>query len=336
MEDTTMALPRVFIASSSEGLQVAEAVRGLLLKELGDTAEIVPWTRQFGLSEVTIESLEKASSESDFAVLVLTPDDITTGRGKKTPAPRDNVVFELGLFLGRLGRERCFVVCGTRPKLKLPSDLLGLTVAAFEHPSANDLKVVLATPCFDMRQRIEKLGIRRRFSAAALAAQAATNSFCERVTGAWWERLVSRDPGGARISFFEIEPDAPANSVCLRGKSYNEEGTHVSNWDSVMARVDVEARQLLYLWKGWHPQSDLTHLTFHGFGEMDFDRPRDSSGPINRGEGKFWVVDEADPSKTMATSIEIRRILDDKVARAMTAGTEKSIRSSVVKALDEW
>jgi predicted nucleotide-binding protein len=82
-----MALPRVFIASSSEGLHVAEVVRGLLLNELGDTAEIVPWTRQFGLSEVTIESLEKASSESDFAVLVLTPDDITTGRGKKTPAP---------------------------------------------------------------------------------------------------------------------------------------------------------------------------------------------------------------------------------------------------------
>ena len=331
-----MTLPKVFIASSSEGLDVADAVRGLLLAELRNRAEVTPWTRTFGLSETSIESLEKASSESDFAVLVLTPDDITSGRGRKTPAPRDNVIFELGLFLGRLGRERCFVVCEERPRLKLPSDLLGITVAAFERSPAIDLTVALANPCFDMRQKIAKLGIRHKFSAGVLAAQAAVSSVCDRVAGAWWERLVSRDPGGASMSFFEIGPDEFLNSICLRGKSYNGEGAHVSNWGSVMTRVDIDARKLLYLWKGWHPQSLLTHLTFHGFCEMDFDRPRAISEPFNRGTGRFWVVDEADPSKTMATSVEVRRVSDDKVAQMMATGTGKDIRSLLMKTVRDW
>ena len=126
-----MKLPTVFIASSTEGLEVTKAVRALLLQELRDEAKVTPWTREFALSATYIESLEKASQDADFAVLVLTPDDIAISRTKKKPAPRDNVIFELGLFMGCLGRERCFIVNEKNPNLKLPTDLLGVNPATF-------------------------------------------------------------------------------------------------------------------------------------------------------------------------------------------------------------
>ena len=105
-----MTQPKVFIASSSEGLEVATNLRTLLHDVLRDHAVLMPWTRAFDLSAVYIESLEKAAEEADFAVVVVTPDDITINRNKKKAVPRDNVVFELGLFMGCLGRERCFIV----------------------------------------------------------------------------------------------------------------------------------------------------------------------------------------------------------------------------------
>ena len=142
-----MKLPIVFIASSSEGVEVAKAVRALLLQELRDKAKVTPWTREFDLSATYIESLEKASQQADFAVLVVTPDDITTSRDKKKSAPRDNVVFELGLFMGCLGRERCFIVNEERSDLKLPTDLLGVHLATFRRLVGGELKDALDAPC---------------------------------------------------------------------------------------------------------------------------------------------------------------------------------------------
>lgn len=94
--------PTVFVGSSAEGLQVAKAVQA----ELQYCAECVIWSQEvFGLGEGTLESLVKALNRYDFAVLVLTPDDLVTSRGNSAPAPRDNVLLELGMFIGAIGRE---------------------------------------------------------------------------------------------------------------------------------------------------------------------------------------------------------------------------------------
>jgi CRP/FNR family transcriptional regulator, cyclic AMP receptor protein len=119
-----VARSKVFIASSSEGLNVAEKVQSLLLGELKRPADVKLWNRAFDLSATYIESLEKEMAHADFAILVLTPDDVTISRQRKTSAPRDNVIFELGLFMGRLGRARCFIIQEKTAGLKLPSDLL--------------------------------------------------------------------------------------------------------------------------------------------------------------------------------------------------------------------
>ena len=93
-------IPRVFIASSSEGLKVVDEIRRQLTESLDEEAEICSWPDQFSLSATYMESLEKLLDTSHFAVLVLTPDDFVTSRDVETMAPRDNVVFELGLFIG--------------------------------------------------------------------------------------------------------------------------------------------------------------------------------------------------------------------------------------------
>jgi len=67
----------------------------------------------------TIEILERELDESDFAVVTLTPDDRISSRGKSTKAPRDNVLFELGLLMGSLGRERTYFVCENKHDPKI-------------------------------------------------------------------------------------------------------------------------------------------------------------------------------------------------------------------------
>src|SRR5260370_6782552 len=95
--------PAVFIGSSSEGLPIAEAIQ----VNLDRACEVVIWSQGvFGLSGGTLETLVDKADEFDFAALVVTPDDMTHSRGKDQPSPRDNVLLELGLFMGKIGRMR--------------------------------------------------------------------------------------------------------------------------------------------------------------------------------------------------------------------------------------
>ena len=59
---------------------------------------------------MTLPDLHAVADQSDFAIVVRTADDLTTKRGQTNPVPRDNVLFELGFFMGRLGVERTYMV----------------------------------------------------------------------------------------------------------------------------------------------------------------------------------------------------------------------------------
>lgn len=327
---------KVFIASSSEGLDVATAVRRLLLGELDQIAEVEPWTRAFELSATYIESLEKVADQADFAVLVLTPDDVTTSRKKEKLSPRDNVVFELGLFMGGLGRERCYLVQEDRPDLKLPSDLLGVKSVTFKRPENGDLKAALDAKCALIAERIAKLGIRYKVSPDASAAQRALRAFLDRLQGTWWERIAF---GGKHwLSFFQIDFDEILNSVQLRGVSYDADGALIAHWSSVVARVSKDESKILYQWQGWYPESSIASPQdrFHGFGEMEFDVSREAGDPVVRGQGRFWDVDEAHPERTVVKTTQLRRLRDKSDILAMTGGKEKDIRSVVARTLRDW
>lgn len=144
------ATPKIFIGSSSEGIAVARHIQAALADEFRPQV----WDQTaFGLGQVTIESLEKAIREFEFSIFVFTPDDERTSRGATTRVPRDNVVFEAGLFIGSLGRSRSFVV---RPKgngIALPSDLSGVTLALYD-PSESNLAAALGPTCLKIRESI--------------------------------------------------------------------------------------------------------------------------------------------------------------------------------------
>lgn len=153
--------PALFIGSSKEGLDLARAVQ----LNLDHEAEIILWSQGvFGLSEGTLESLVTSFKRFDFAVLILTADDLILSRENEQPSPRDNVVFELGLFMGALGRERCFIVYDRTKKLKLPSDIAGVTAATFQPHEAGTLQSALGAPSTQILTSVRSLGRLQRQS----------------------------------------------------------------------------------------------------------------------------------------------------------------------------
>jgi hypothetical protein len=149
--------PSVFIGSSSEGLKIAKALQVLL----DQAYEVATWSQGvFGLSQGTLESLVGALDQFDFAILVLTPDDLVSSRNVSGAAPRDNVLFELGLFMGGLGRDRTFIVYDRTAQLKLPSDLAGVSAATFEPHSSGNLQSSLGAAATCSEDRIDRLGLR--------------------------------------------------------------------------------------------------------------------------------------------------------------------------------
>lgn len=147
--------PFVFIGSSAEGLEAAKGVQA----NLEYSCECQIWSQGlFGLSNGTLKTLVDSLSKFDFAILMLTEDDITISRDNEQKSPRDNVIFELGLFIGGLGVERTFIVIDRKAKLKLPSDLAGITPATFEPPNKGTIQSAMGTACLEIEQAIKKLG----------------------------------------------------------------------------------------------------------------------------------------------------------------------------------
>jgi predicted nucleotide-binding protein with TIR-like domain len=151
-----MSKPSLFVGSSTEGLEFARAVRSLLVHD----AEVTVWNEGFfTVGGTFIDSLVNALPRFDFAAVVLTPDDMVTSRDVAVFGPRDNAVFELGLFMGRLGRSRTFVVRPSGSDLKLPSDLAGLTTAAYDWPRADgNYQAAVGAACDSIRGEIRRLG----------------------------------------------------------------------------------------------------------------------------------------------------------------------------------
>jgi len=123
-------LPRIFIGSSREGLEIATAIQ----VSLKGTAECTVWHQgQFQLGKATLENLYSFLEEFDLALFVASPDDVTHMRDASSTTMRDNVLFELGLFMGGLGKERVVLITpDEHDDLRLPSDLSGMVTTFYE------------------------------------------------------------------------------------------------------------------------------------------------------------------------------------------------------------
>lgn len=153
------AKPRVFLGSSAEGLTVANTIQSGLAH---DRMHVNIWTNQtFAPSSYPLDDLLAESTKADFAVFLIVGDDMTTSRAVASLSPRDNVVLELGIFMGALGRARTLVVRPRGVDLKIPSDLLGLNVIDYDATAApEDLSSALGPVYLEIRRAVSKHGPR--------------------------------------------------------------------------------------------------------------------------------------------------------------------------------
>ena len=148
--------PDIFIGCSREMLPIAQQIQ---LALNGQPMLTTIWTDSFfRASKTTIESLLEGFNKFDFAILVLGKEDLVTSRSKTKPAPRDNVVFELGLAMGALSRERTFMVYEQGLDIKIPSDLLGVTPMTYRDGAANTLATRIAPVDTQIRLEVEEKG----------------------------------------------------------------------------------------------------------------------------------------------------------------------------------
>jgi hypothetical protein len=146
--------PRIFIGSSVEGKPIANAIQS----NLSHDAYATVWDQNIFLpSSYTLESLLKAVVEHDFSILVFSPDDVSRIKGKTAVVPRGNVVFEAALFIGKHGRDRCFIVQPrNRPAFDRPTDLDGVIPATYDerHYQENP-RAALGPACNDIWNAIK-------------------------------------------------------------------------------------------------------------------------------------------------------------------------------------
>ena len=249
---------RVFIGSSKESIAVAHSLHEALETRDGSIEPTVWPQGVFQISKTTIESLMVAIEEFDAAVFVLAPDDVTKLRGVKVPTVRDNVVFELGLFMGKLGRDRCFVV---KPKdvddLHLPTDLLGMTAARY-NPNRRDKNLVAALGSAS-NQIVCRLGLERATDDSPQVEVLLT----KRPYRLWFR---PQDGGSKRMVFKQ-------EGVIVQGSNRNE-----SSWQVVDDKLEfLNAKGTL-------------HSRFAY--DIDGDRFVDTNEPSSRRhKGQYMVVD---------------------------------------------
>ena len=121
--------PKVFLGSSVEGLPIAHAI----MQNLEHDVHCRIWQHAFPLSHHTIDSLLAELRINDFAIFILSPDDVAKMRGKEFITSRDNLLFEAGLAIGKYGKLRCmFAIPRDIPEFHIPTDLLGITMATYD------------------------------------------------------------------------------------------------------------------------------------------------------------------------------------------------------------
>ena len=282
-----MDKPRVFLGSSGK----QEKLLNALTRGLDEIAHVVPWTTSFNPGTSTLDRLVELAHEVDFAAFVFARDDWTTTSPTASPSPdtgqdspRDNVVFEAGLFGGVLGMRRTFILPARGSKL--PSDLLGLTCVRYGD----------ATTPAEMRVVNQKL------------RKAIENEGCvARIEGLWWQfSLTERGPREpSAISLLRISRDRDG-ALELSGRSWQDDGSLSARYWSEAAKERKEPSGVFYYWQGERPR-DPNAPQLHGTGEIRLESADRAAGywttradtdpTVNaRTAGVFWRADPEDLS----------------------------------------
>lgn len=230
-----MNKPRIFLGSSEKQKKLLQA----LTRGLEDVAQVEPWTTSFNPGTTTLERLLELSREVDFAAFLFAQDDWTTTTQSPQvlpspesgqASPRDNVVFEAGLFGGVLGMRRTFILHAHGAKL--PSDLLGLTSVRYEATTPIAVKVINEK----LRKAIENEG--------SIA----------RIEGLWWQFSLTERTAlePAAISLLKISRDR-GGALEVAGRSWQEDGSLCTRYWSEAVKERKEPPGIFFYWKGERP-----------------------------------------------------------------------------------
>jgi hypothetical protein len=269
-----MDKPRIFLGSSGKQEKLLQG----LTRGLEDVAQVEPWTTSFNPGTTTLERLLELTKEVDFAAFVFAQDDwTTTSPPASAPSasgqasPRDNVVFEAGLFGGVLGMRRTFILHANGAKL--PSDLLGLTCVRYAATTPAEVKAV--------NQKLRK----------AIEAEGRV----ARIEGLWWQFSLTersaREPSA--VSLLRVSRDR-AGALELSGRSWQEDGRLSARYWSEAAKERKEPSGIFYCWKGERPL-DPNAPQLEGMGEIRLES-------ADRAAGYFTTRADTHPKVNARTS----------------------------------
>ena len=144
---------RIFVGSSSEGKRICDAIA----RQLSNEFEVVPWHISFLASHTTIDGLLSTFGSCAYGVFVLSADDAARVREVHVILPRDNVLFEAGMFMGMHGLRRTFLVTPSGiAEFRLLSDIGGVTHLPYDHAATSE-DIAVAPAVHQIRTAIERI-----------------------------------------------------------------------------------------------------------------------------------------------------------------------------------
>jgi hypothetical protein len=297
--------PRIFLGSSGKQAKLIQA----LVRGLTEVAEVEPWTTVFNPGVSTLDRLVELTREVDFAAFVFAQDDWTSnpsdGSATGQASPRDNVVFEAGLFGGALGMRRTFILHAKGAKL--PTDLLGMTSVRYpEALTPADMRAVNQK----LRKAIEDEGRQTRLE------------------GDWWQHSLTlrseREPSA--ISLLRISRDREGG-LEVAGRGWAEDGTLSVRYWSVASKELRDPTRVFYFWNGERPrQPNAPQL--EGTAEIRLEDTDRASG--------YWTTrSDADQELRERTSgVYLRAEPDD--MRVLDGADAPSRAELLAQRLQEW
>ena len=298
-----MSKPRIFLGSSGKQAKLLQAIT----RGLQDIADVEPWTTTFNPGRSTLDRLVELSREVDFAAFVFAQDDWTTTDAAEDgqASPRDNVVFEAGLFGGALGIRRTFILHADGSKL--PSDLLGLTTVRYD--PAGGAAVVRAIN-EKLRHAIETEGRRGQ------------------IEGLWWQLslTVRSDDEPSAVSLLRIARDREGD-LTVNGRAWQEDGTLSARYWSEAAKERRDPSGVFYAWKGERPR-DPNAPQLEGTGEIKVET-------TDRATGYWTTRSDRDPELNARTAGVYLRA-DPANLEVLDGGSEEERAQLIAERLREW
>jgi hypothetical protein len=302
-----MDKPRIFLGSSGKQEKLLQA----LTRGLEDVAHVEPWTTSFNPGTTTLERLLELTHEVDFAVFVFARDDWTTSSppvsdpaGPGQASPRDNVVFEAGLFGGALGMRRTFILHASGSKL--PSDLLGLTTVRYESTTATEIKVVNEK----LRKAIE------------------TEGRVTRIEGLWWQFSLTersaREPSA--VSLLRISRDR-AGGLEVGGRSWQEDGSLSARYWSEAAKERRDPPGVFYYWKGERPRHPNAPQ-LDGTGEIRIESADRAAG--------YWITHSDTDSEVNARTSGVYLRADPEDLSILDGRDDRKRAELIAARLKDW